>query len=57
MKNWPVIAQVMAVVSVLSVLLSIYGAFSASDIWLAPTQWLLVAAVSGVWAVWAKTEK
>ena len=56
MKNWTLIAKILTGLSVLSVILAVVGAF-AQDIWLAPTQWLLVAAVSGIWGVWTKLKK
>lgn len=56
MKNLATISQILAGLSVLSVILAVVGAF-AQDIWLAPTQWLLVAAVSGIWGVWTKLKK
>lgn len=34
--------------------LAAYGAFAANDIWLASTQWLLVALVLGVYSVYTK---
>lgn len=39
--------------SMLAVILSIVGAFGV-DLWLASTQWVLIAAVLAVWAVYAK---
>lgn len=55
MKNWRLISQVLIVVSLICILLAIYGAF-VSDIWLAPTQWLLVAAVSGILGIFSKLQ-
>ena len=40
-------------IAVIAVLLSIIGAF-ASDVWLASTQWLLVAIIISIWAVYVK---
>jgi len=40
-------------VSVIAVILSIIGAFG-TDLWLASTQWVLIAAVLAVWAVYVK---
>ena len=39
-------SQILTVISVGGVVLAVYG-FLVADIWLAPTQWLLVSAVSG----------
>lgn len=39
--------------SFLAVILSIIGA-AGSDLWLASTQWVLVAAVLAIWAVYLK---
>jgi len=39
--------------SVIAVALSIIGAFG-TDIWLASTQWVLIAATLAVWAVYVK---
>lgn len=47
--------QVLMAVSVVGVVLAGYG-FLAGDVWLASTQWLLVAAVSGIWSVWLKVK-
>ena len=40
--------------SLVPLVLSAYGAFANTDIWLASTQWLLVAMVLGVYGVYAK---
>lgn len=40
-------------ISAIAVILSIIGAFG-TDIWLASTQWVLIAAVLAVWAVYVK---
>lgn len=37
-----------------AVLLAVYGAATGNDIWLAPTQWMLVAILLGVWAIYTK---
>ncbi len=39
--------------AVIAVILSIIGAVG-TDIWLASTQWVLIAAVLSVWAVYVK---
>lgn len=50
MKN---LADVFIGLSMLAVLFSIIGAFG-TDLWLASTQWVLIAATLAVWAVYAK---
>lgn len=44
----------MIIGSKIATLLAVYGAFTKTDIWLAPTQWLLAAILLAVWAVYAK---
>ncbi len=39
--------------SVIAVILSIIGAFG-TDIWLASTQWILIAATLGIYALYVK---
>ena len=39
--------------SAIAVILSIIGAFG-TDIWLASTQWVLIATVLAIWAVYIK---
>lgn len=46
-------AQYLMAGSLLAVALAAVG-FLGRDIWLASTQWLLIAAVLGVWALWFK---
>ncbi|HLB95651.1 MAG TPA: hypothetical protein VJK26_01970 [Patescibacteria group bacterium] len=45
--------DVLIVISVIAVILSMIGAFG-SDLWLASTQWVLVAGVLAIWAVYVK---
>lgn len=47
------LADVLIVLSVFAVIFSIIGAMNR-DLWLASTQWVLVAAVMAVWAVYLK---
>lgn len=44
----------MAILSKVAVLLAVYGAFTKNDLWLAPTQWLLVAIILMVYAIYTK---
>ena len=45
--------DVLIVLAVITVILSIIGALG-TDLWLASTQWVLIAAVLSVWAVYVK---
>ncbi len=45
--------DVLIVLAVIAVILSIIGAMGR-DIWLASTQWVLIAAVLSIWAVYVK---
>jgi len=54
-SDWKSLSLALAVLSVLSVVGAFWG-FMVGDVWLASTQWLLVAAVMGLWSVWAKLE-
>lgn len=44
----------MLIGSKLTLLLAIYGSLSKNDIWLAPTQWMLVSILLGVYALYAR---
>lgn len=46
-------ADVFIGLSVVTVILSVVGAFG-TDLWLASTQWVLIAATLAVWAVYLK---
>lgn len=54
-SNWRLLSQVLVSASVISVLLAGIGSLG-SDIWLASTQWLIVAGVLAVLGVYAKLE-
>ena len=54
-KDKPMAAKGLMAGSVLAVVLAIVGALGY-DLYLASTQWLLVAAVLGVWAVFMLLE-
>lgn len=54
-KDKPMAAKLLYWASVLAVALAVWGAF-LHDVLLASTQWLLVAAVLGVWAVFLLLE-
>ena len=55
MGNFKFISQVLIVLSALGVVFGVIGSFSA-DIWLASTQWLLIAAVLAGFSVYLKLE-
>lgn len=46
-------SDVLIGLSVIAVILSVIGALG-TDLWLASTQWVLVAAVLGIYALYAK---
>ena len=50
------LANVLIILSVITVILSIIGAFGA-DLWLASTQWVLVGGVLAIWAVYLKIQE
>jgi hypothetical protein len=54
--NFKFISQVLIVLSALGVVFGVIGAFSA-DVWLASTQWLLIAAVLAVFSVYLRLEE
>ncbi len=43
--------------SLFGLVLAIYGAFWGRDIWLAPTQWVLVSGATMTYAIYLKLEK
>lgn len=47
------LGDVLIILSLVAVIFSIIGAFS-NDVWLASTQWVLIAGVLSVWAVYLK---
>lgn len=47
--SWPLV-----IFSKLALLLAVYGAVSQNDIWLAPTQWMLVAILLVVYALYSR---
>lgn len=54
-KDWKQLSQVLMVGAALSVLAAAWG-FLYADIVLAPTQWLLVAAVLAAFGLYARLE-
>ncbi len=57
MKDFAKYADWLFYLSVLPVILATYGAFAASDLWLAPTQWLEVAIILVLYALYLKNSK
>ena len=54
-KDKPMAAKILMLLSGVSVVLAIMGSLG-SDLYLASTQWLLVAAVLGIWGVFLLLE-
>lgn len=54
-KDWKTISQVLMSLAVVAVVAAGWG-FLVSDIWLASTQWLLIAAVLAAFGLYAKME-
>ncbi len=55
-KQGGMLSQVLKALSVVSVLLAGWG-FVQGDIWLASTQWLLIALIFSSWAIYLKLEE
>ncbi len=53
-ENLESISYALVFLSAVIVGLATYGTLSQRDIWLAPTQWLLVAIAVAVYAIYAK---
>ncbi len=56
MGDFKFLSRILIVFSVICIILAMVGAF-AGDIWLASTQWLLVAAVLAGFGVYAQLEE
>lgn len=54
-KDWKTISQALMSLAVVAVVAAGWG-FLVSDIWLASTQWLLVAAVLAVFGLYTRME-
>ena len=54
-SDWRLYSQLLVSGSVIAILLATLG-YLGIDIWLASTQWLIVAAVLGILGVYAKLE-
>lgn len=55
LDNLKFISQILIVLSVLGVVFGVIGAFS-EDVWLASTQWLLIAAVLAGFSIYVKLD-
>jgi len=56
MKEFKRFSNWLFYISLFCLVLAAYGAFAGSDLWLAPTQWLLVATAFVVYAIYLKQE-
>jgi hypothetical protein len=54
-SDWRLYSQILVSGSIIAVLLATLG-YLGVDIWLASTQWLIVAAVLGILGIYAKLE-
>lgn len=54
-KDWKTISQLLISLSALAIVAAGWG-FLVADIWLASTQWLLVAAVLAVFGLYTRME-
>lgn len=52
-KDWRQFSQLLMAGALVSVILAAIG-YTGADIWLASTQWLLVAAVMALFAIYAR---
>lgn len=55
-QNLKQTAQVLMGLAGVATILAIIGAVTQSDIWLAPTQWILVGILAGVFGIYTKLE-
>jgi fatty acid desaturase len=55
-KNWRLVSQVLIILALVAVVAAAWG-FLFSDIWLASTQWLLIAVVLIAFGLYARMEK
>ena len=55
-KNWRLVSQVLIILALAAVVAAAWG-FLFSDIWLASTQWLLIAVVLIAFGLYARMEK
>lgn len=55
-KNWRLVSKVLIILALVAVAAAAWG-FLFSDIWLASTQWLLIAIVLAAFGLYARMEK
>jgi hypothetical protein len=54
MKAFAKFADILFYVSLIGLVLAAYGAFSGTDLWLAPTQWVEVSMAVVIYALYLK---
>jgi hypothetical protein len=57
MKELAKYADWLLYLSLFGLVIAIYGAFWGNDLWLAPTQWMLVSGVIVTYAIYLKLSK
>ena len=55
-KNWQLVSKVLIILALMAVVAAAWG-FLFSDIWLASTQWLLIAIVLAAFGLYTRMEK
>lgn len=55
-KNWRLLSKVLIILALVAVVAAAWG-FLFSDIWLASTQWLLIAIVLAAFGLYTRMEK
>lgn len=55
-KNWRLVSKVLIILALMAVVAAAWG-FLFSDIWLASTQWLLIAIVLAAFGLYTRMEK
>ncbi len=55
-KNWRLVSKVLIILALVAVVAAAWG-FLFSDIWLASTQWLLIAIVLAAFGLYTRMEK
>jgi len=56
MKELKKFSQVLLYIGIMTAVFATYGAFWGNDLWLAPTQWLLLTTVLLLFSLHLKTE-
>ncbi|PJE68343.1 hypothetical protein COU94_02435 [Candidatus Shapirobacteria bacterium CG10_big_fil_rev_8_21_14_0_10_38_8] len=55
-KNWRLVSKVLIILALVAVVAAAWG-FLFADIWLASTQWLLIAIVLAAFGLYTRMEK